>query len=237
MADSENEFEQLEANSSALSDLNPLQYRKLDASNGRQPFRLIHILPGEFSRPIECYLNHYTLDECPEYECLSYCWGLSTDKVPIVCNEATLHITPSLESALHYLRDENDPRTIWIDQIAINQEDIEERTQQVRIMRTIYENAVRTIAWLGEPTADSDLAIEYCKRVLSTLFTDEEFRNQVTEGKAGKRVDPFGRLIKTEFAKTITTEEEVALARLIKRPYFSRMWIIQEVMPLYSVHC
>src|SRR2546421_3694122 len=135
MADSENKSEHLEANSS-LSDLNPLQYRKLDASNGRQPFRLIHILPGEFSRPVECYLNHYTLDECPEYECLSYCWGLSTDRVPVVCNEATLHITPSLESALHYLRDENDPRTIWIDQIAINQADMEERTQQVRIMRT-----------------------------------------------------------------------------------------------------
>jgi hypothetical protein len=116
-------------------------------------------------------------------------------------------------------------------------EDIEERTQQVRIMRTIYENAVRTIAWLGEPTADSDLAIEYCKRVLSTMFTDEEFRNQVNEGTTGKRADPFGRLIKAEFAKTITTEEEVALARLIKRPYFSRMWIIQEVIPLYRVRC
>jgi hypothetical protein len=236
MADLGNESEQLEVNSSALSDLNPLQYRKLDASNGRQPFRLIHILPGEFSSPIECYLNHYTLDDCPEYECLSYCWGLSTDKVPVVCNEATLHITPSLESALHYLRDENDPRTIWIDQIAINQEDTEERTQQVRIMRTIYENAVRTIAWLGEPTADSDLAIEYCKRVLSTMFTDEEFLNQVNEGRAGKRAGSV-RLIKAEFAKTITTEEEVALARLIKRPYFSRMWVIQEVTPLYMVHC
>jgi len=234
MADLGNESEQLEVNSSALSDLNPLQYRKLDASNGRQPFRLIHILPGEFSSPIECYLNHYTLDECPEYECLSYCWGLSTDKVPVVCNEATLHITPSLESALHYLRDENDPRTIWIDQIAINQEDTEERTQQVRIMRTIYENAVRTIAWLGEPTADSDLAIEYCKRVLSTMFTDEEFLNQVNEGRAGKRAGSV-RLIKAEFAKTITTEEEVALARLVKRPYFSRMWVIQEVTPLYRV--
>lgn len=233
MANSENKSE---ANSSALSHLNPLQYRKLDASSGRQPFRLIHILPGEFSHPIECYLNHYTLDECPEYECLSYCWGLSTDKVPVVCNEATLHITPSLESALHYLRDENDPRTIWIDQIAINQEDVEERTQQVRIMRTIYENAVRTIAWLGEPTADSDLAIEYCKRVVSTLFTDEEFLNQVNEGTAGKWAGP-GRLIKAEFAKTITTEEEVALARLIKRPYFSRMWVIQEVIPLYRVRC
>jgi len=235
MADLENESEQLGANS-ALSGLNPLQYQKLDASSGRQPFRLIHILPGEFSSPIECYLNHYTLDECPEYECLSYCWGLSTDKVPVVCNEATLHITPSLESALHYLRDENDPRTIWIDQIAINQEDTEERTQQVRIMRTIYENAVRTIAWLGEPTADSDLAIEYCKRVLSTLFTDEEFLNQVNEGRAGKRAGSV-RLIKAEFAKTITTEEEVALARLVKRPYFSRMWVIQEVTPLYRVRC
>ena len=234
MADLGNESEQLEVNSSALSDLNPLQYRKLDVSNGSQPFRLIHILPGEFSSPIECYLNHYTLDECPEYECLSYCWGLSTDKVPVVCNEATLHITPSLESALHYLRDENDPRTIWIDQIAINQEDTEERTQQVRIMRTIYENAVRTIAWLGEPTADSDLAIEYCKRVLSTMFTDEEFLNQVNEGRAGKRAGSV-RLIKAEFAKTITTEEEVALARLVKRPYFSRMWVIQEVTPLYRV--
>ncbi len=37
-------------------------------------FRLVFLLPGEGDEPIECYVQTYTLDDCPRYEAISYTW-------------------------------------------------------------------------------------------------------------------------------------------------------------------
>ncbi len=41
-------------------------------------------------------------------------------------------------------------RHIWIDAICINQDDINDKNQQVRMMRDIYGRASRTLIWLGD---------------------------------------------------------------------------------------
>jgi hypothetical protein len=61
-------------------------------------------------------------------------------------------------------------RTIWIDAICINQQDISERTQQVQFMRCIYENAEQVLIWLGEGVASSGIAMH----VLEELGECEE---------------------------------------------------------------
>jgi hypothetical protein len=55
----------------------------------------------------------------------------------------------NLWNALLELRHEQDARTLWIDAICINQDDISERNHQVTQMGTIYKNSVRCVAWLG----------------------------------------------------------------------------------------
>lgn len=39
---------------------------------------------------------------------------------------------------------------LWIDAICINQDDLDERSQQVRLMKNIYSTAGRVLVWLGE---------------------------------------------------------------------------------------
>jgi hypothetical protein len=39
---------------------------------------------------------------------------------------------------------------LWVDALCINQEDIIERSEQVKLMANIYRNTARTLVWIGE---------------------------------------------------------------------------------------
>jgi hypothetical protein len=67
-----------------------------------------------------------------------------------------LKITKNLHSALLHLRDTNKCVTTWIDQICINQDDVEERNRQVRLMGRIYREARNFIAWLDHGPGSED---------------------------------------------------------------------------------
>lgn len=82
-------------------------------------------------------------DTPPIYEALSYVWDIIGDPVDIKIGPSgsdRLFITQNLATALPYLRYENEIRTLWIDAICINQQDLRERSSQVRIMGDIYRS-------------------------------------------------------------------------------------------------
>jgi Heterokaryon incompatibility protein (HET) len=54
-------------------------------------------------------------------------------------------VTENPHTALRWLRKETDKWRVWIDAICVNQEDIDERNQQVLLMRRIYETAEQGI--------------------------------------------------------------------------------------------
>jgi Heterokaryon incompatibility protein (HET) len=87
-----------------------------------------------------------------------------------------LKITKQLALALSYLQQSKPPLVLWVDQISVNQQDLEERASQVQLMKQIYEGAQKSIVWLGRPADDNDLAIlqELCGVIdKATLPTDE----------------------------------------------------------------
>jgi hypothetical protein len=43
---------------------------------------------------------------------------------------------------------------LWIDAICINQADLDERKQQVQLMRDVYSGASRVVVWLREKVKD-----------------------------------------------------------------------------------
>lgn len=113
--------------------------------------RLVELLPGTRQEDIACRLYETVLDECTgSYEALSYVWGGDGEKTPIQINERTLEIGTNLRLALFNLREPDKPRTLWIDAICINQNDINERNQQVSIMGEIYSGAKGTVVWLRD---------------------------------------------------------------------------------------
>lgn len=137
---------------------------------------------------------------------MSYVWGHPSRSHEIVCNDKTLSLTASLEGALRRIRRANQPRRIWVDQLSINQDDLEERSQQVQFMNTIYKNATRVLVCLGE---DSNTEAEEAFQLIRNLdqtFQDVESKEQF-------------RIINTEHLRDQPEAQWAPLKRLIALPW------------------
>ncbi|KAE9374113.1 HET-domain-containing protein, partial [Stipitochalara longipes BDJ] len=121
-------------------------YRKRLASN---EIRLIKIHSGGEPSAVQCSTFSVQKENLPDYEALSYVWGSQADPKIILLDGVTWHVTPSLYYALLHLRFSDRFRVIWIDALAINQTDIQERNEQVKEMAAIYASAKSTLIWLG----------------------------------------------------------------------------------------
>lgn len=163
----------------------------------------------------------------PKYEALSYTWG-STDK-PVTAyvlgqTTTTMKIGASLATALRQLRYTDKPRILWIDSICINQNDIPERSHEIERMRNIFSFADRTIIWLGEEADDST----------SALCTLEYFSEQVEYIGAGLvAYAPGTNLLQwrhSNYLLPYDTKTWLAIRALFQRPWFSRVWVLQEAL-------
>lgn len=110
------------------------------------------------------------------YEALSYQWG-DVEKKPraISVNGQKLWITANLWQALIYLRRVGQSRTLWIDAICINQNDVDERSHQVAMMAEIYTNASKVVSWLGaENRIILSNALKFLLRIREDSLKDDE---------------------------------------------------------------
>lgn len=194
-------------------------YSKLVAE--RSEVRLLSLHPGSWDDGIQCDIKHASLDSNPDYEALSYTWGELTDLRSITMGGHIVEVRSNLEIALRYLRSQNETRTLWIDAVCINQEDIAERNAQVPRMYTIYCKARRVLAWLGEPGIDGEQGME-----LMTRFCHVVFKRHST---LDWNLKEMGITWLNSEGLDICNENWIALYNLWNRPYWIRMWVIQEL--------
>ncbi|KAL9608367.1 MAG: hypothetical protein Q9167_006796 [Letrouitia subvulpina] len=193
--------------------MKPYQYEPLSSEPSSQTIRLIELRPGEASADLECLIRHVSLADDPEYEAVSYCWGDPTPTETINCGRTTLGLNYSLSSALKSFRHKSARRTLWADAVCIDQCDTNEKIHQVRLMQIIYRKARRILVWLGDEDVPSNF---------SSLVQIMEKLRKVDPGqrpqRQRRRQDPLGYNIK----------HTIALESILKRPWFRRVWIIQE---------
>jgi hypothetical protein len=150
------------------------------------------------------------IDRIVPYEAISWCWGREKANQLLRLHDGdhvyALPISPNLKAALFALRKHNKVRTVWIDAICINQRNLEERNIQVPRMDIIYGNAEKVCIWLGEGDADSKLAMDFINNKVLDLWK-------------------FDELIEDRHM----TRNWAALINLMKRPWFSRRWVVQEI--------
>src|SRR5262245_18580311 len=93
--------------------------------------------------PVDCGFAHCRLPDKPHYEARSYTWGDTTIVQPVSIKPAgvTVTVTQNCYNLLQSLRKPDESRTLWVDAVCINQADLDERAQQVRIMGHIYASA------------------------------------------------------------------------------------------------
>ncbi|KAJ4113932.1 hypothetical protein NW768_011462 [Fusarium equiseti] len=198
--------------------------------------------------------KHVPGEHVMKYEALSYTWGdqsnpdyihlrnpkpIGDDKSCICDNTpcGSLAIGRNLALALRQLRYKDSSRTLWADSICINQQDIDERSAQVQLMRHIYKNAHRVVAWLGPADEHSPVAIALLQELADCVdFTDEE--NDIMDNRIKFKKDKYDLIMRRnpdgshDWTKPMPFSERQweAVASLISRSWFRRLWVRQEIL-------
>lgn len=174
-------------------------------------FRLICMqATTELSEPVHVELETYRHSHCPSYETVSYTWGGeqgdSSPCRPIFVGPYwdVLLQTENCWQMLRYARPTRGIRLLWVDAICINQDNDEERAIQVAMMAQIYNNCERTLVYLGPEIVKWHPKHLPERKGLHELADAGQSRN--------------------------CSEVEDHRKLLESRKYFTRLWIIQEVI-------
>jgi hypothetical protein len=117
---------------------------------------------------------------------------------------------------------------LWADQICIDQSNETEKEQQVQLMSRIYAQAQQVIGWPGLHENDSYLAFDLLL-VLGRTLTAEEAQADSEWRRAADAVMKDGHVHKVEDLFNPASKRLQAVACLVGRPWFCRLWIVQEV--------
>jgi len=222
----------------------------------QKPFRYTPLNPRQI-RILQLYSNtgddirgyvvHTNADDPETYVALSYVWAYTAPVEPGTVPphvEEWLHtpggrirITPALSRALTALKrsmanlvnfcyDDGEQHAwftipVWCDAICINQADLKEKSVQVRLMTEIYARAKVVFGYLGDGAEGSDLALQVLAEIGNKGVTVRN-DNQGWEDLLHSQ-EVFSHL-------SDDTPSRRALKALIARPWFRRVWIIQEIV-------
>jgi len=197
-----------------------VQYSPLDPNSAE--IRLLELLPGAPNTPLYCKLIVVTLGRRPNFEALSYVWGDTTVKRSITVDGDVFQVTTNLEEGLRALRYRRKSRTLWVDAICINQQNVAEKNFQVPLMSSIYREAVRVVAWMGPSNPAIALAVSYAEAYVVKRFTATTFYWLKL-----KFASKFSRRAKKEKLLASLRAYEGRLD-ILGLPYWTRMWTYQE---------
>jgi hypothetical protein len=116
--------------------------------------------------------------------------------------------------------------SLWVDALCINQSDTAERTSQVRMMREIYEKAECVVVWLGEGDETDSLALSLLKTINQPWATFKDAYGREIPLFTGGNEQQHDALVAAQAPYAYFD----ALAKFLLRPWFGRIWIVQELL-------
>ncbi|KAJ4288049.1 hypothetical protein N0V90_012065 [Kalmusia sp. IMI 367209] len=124
------------------------------------------------------------------------------------------------DAASEVLEVSRPPAEFWIDAICINQEDLEEKSQQVSIMGDLYTKSAMTWVWLGERDQFSKDAFD----VLQNLANQSDGAND----ESLEILDVDNELLVSSGLPDTNSWKWFAVFALFQRQWFRRSWVVQE---------
>lgn len=197
-------------------------YEPLDPT--KEEIRILMLLPSSISGDIIVGLRKTALTEIDgHYNAVSYMWGdrnledeiFATSDIDFVMEEnhkialvgfyglQKLKITSNLKRALETMRMEDSFRVLWVDQICVNQHDLSERADQVRLMHKIFQSCLQIYTYL-------DVAID-------------------PDAPTFKRLDLLHHYRATTNALGDDSVFWDSLRDIFQNPYWGRIWVQQEI--------
>ena len=234
-----------------------LQYKALPGNH----IRLLCLLPATSETDdLKAVIEHVPIGATGDYRALSYVWGSSKSTSELETPMGRVGITTSLSCALRHLRRINDPLTLWVDAVCINQEDNDEKIRQIRLLPRIFQRATSVTAFLDKGKVH-DRAIETLMQINAKAQQSDSFVD--LEGPSGKPHMDRGLVAATNGEDGGTAEEEAfawpeclpavpklwaskpvpppqdpiwnAIHDFFANPWFRRAWVIQEIVFASSI--
>jgi hypothetical protein len=166
----------------------------------------------------------------------------------ILVDGCVMKVTKSVYEILCSYSSHFFPRLLWIDAICINQEDMAEKSQQVPLMQKIYQSALFTTVFLGQSPLpetnkkrkgmllpfryDGIYAIDDCAkehfesaRLVFDLFNEFRILKDPLRS-SGKDIYELYEMLRPSKSKP---KQWVTLLKLLQHPWFTRVWVVQEV--------
>ena len=197
-------------------------YRNSPLSEHERVFRLVQLL-RHADGSVRYDLVSSPLANAPDYEAISYRWGSEERSHSIFVADATFGITSSVYDILNdsclQPTETGETRHLWIDFLCINQRDKREKDHQIPLMRDIYAGASQVVVYLGD-AADAQLAYHFITDLLE--YTEAQ--------QANRQALELLELLMPLVNPLRNLEGREAFFRMITHDYWSRTWIIQEII-------
>ena len=202
------------------------RYGPLDPT--RREIRLLKIKKaGPFMTPA-FELVTFPLASAPMYDAMSYRWEAYC---PIPCKECYISVRSirlvgrlvvghKVRRFVHARAPPWGVRWLWIDAVCINQENDVEKISQIRMMGDIYRSARRTVVWLDAEPSTSLLDLTLMHLLTRYLQPNETLILQMSSPEA----------FLPGFSGAILRRMWRARTKLLHQSYWSRGWIVQEVV-------
>ena len=234
-----------------MANSNQFQYDRLVPDT----FRLLNFTTTNSSE-VSCRLTVHPYADPPPYVALSYVWGGEIPPERIHCTNdsasayAPLSITANLYSALTSLRGSLE-LPLWADAICINQANAAEKSEQIPLMKNIYNNARQVLVWLGKGNPETDLAMDVLGWLAKALRRDDSQPADIRRAEDGQSSDDLTSAQLNALLAAIREDREIrltapafvqrqlpdfddpiwqTLADIFYNTWFSRLWTFAEVL-------
>ena len=173
--------------------------------------------------PMRCKLKHISLQDVPvePFLAVSYCWGSSKKRVPLFVDGQNVTIPQTAAIAIQKLS-KGSSYPLWIDAVCIDQNNLQEKSQQVNMMKEVYSMAISVSIWLGSAersTADAIASIEKIHQQCLEAIGGLEHLNTHLYGIGGFKYSDA----------PLPDCDWPALQAFYAAQWFGRLWVIQEI--------
>ncbi|KAI0868329.1 HET-domain-containing protein [Hypoxylon argillaceum] len=176
------------------------------------------------------------------YEALSYVWGDLSDPEHIFMDGGVpLPVTKNLYAALRSLRLPRSGRKLWIDALCINQSDYGEKKDQLGLMKRVYEQAEKVIAYLPLSAPDQSNINELVPKIMraSLLYRQHQQSEEKAGSELGQYTGPFNSISNVKTTKLTKNEDEPLSTALVdafgeNKLYLESFGLPREDSPLWD---
>lgn len=223
--------------------LKSLPFKHTYAPLGQGQVRVLTVRKGREDDPLELDLHAHDGQCLPNYQALSYVWGTAPRSQQVILRDFSsplrsrfppgskyrkgdrlrfviqrlkgtkTYIRSSLYDALMRVRRTGSDIRVWADALCINQNNAAEKTSQISQLHNLYLMANNVFIWLdngedGHGNASVQIALDFILELVDVNGLEALLREP----------------------KEVLKEKADALLALMKCPWFTRRWVIQEIV-------